>query len=143
MFERISILIPYKPDNGIRDINFNWIKTFYEMMIPEAEICVVVSTDEPFNRARAINLAAKQATRDIFLIVDGDIFCDPEVMKDAIRHLQDAPWVIPFRKIVGISEENSKHFVSAPTTWPVEVTDFDIIHTSPFTYVGGFNVIPR
>ncbi|MGP3560338.1 glycosyltransferase [Geobacillus sp. BK01] len=143
MFERVSILIPYKPDNGIRDVNFNWIKTFYETMVPEAEICVGVSTDEPFNRARAINLAAKQATRDIFVIVDGDIFCDPEVMKEAIRHLQDAPWVIPFRKIVRISEENSKHLVSAPPMWPVEVADFDIIHTSPFTYVGGFNVIPR
>ncbi|WJQ07971.1 hypothetical protein QT235_04925 [Geobacillus stearothermophilus] len=114
MFERISILIPYKPDNGIRDINFNWIKTFYEMMIPEVEICVGVSADEPFNRARAINLAAKQATRDIFVIVEGDIFCDPEVMRDA-------PWVIPFRKIVGISEENSKHLVSAPSPPPPDV----------------------
>ncbi|QNU27141.1 glycosyltransferase [Geobacillus sp. 46C-IIa] len=143
MFERVSILIPYKPDNGIRDRNFQWVKAFYETMFPEAEICVGISDEEPFNRAQAINLAAKQATRDIFIIVDGDIFCDPHVMKEAVEQAVNAPWVIPFRKIVRIGEESSRNLLNEPPTWPVEVADVDIIHTSEFTYLGGLNIISR
>lgn len=143
MFERVSILIPYKPDSGIRDRNFHWVKEFYEKMFPEAEICVGVSEEEPFNRAQAINRAAKQATRDLFVIIDGDIFCDPEVMKDAVEHAIKAPWVIPFRKIVRITEENSRMLLETSPTWPVEVTEFELIHTSEFTHLGGFNVISR
>ncbi|WP_082252863.1 glycosyltransferase [Bacillus sp. FJAT-27251] len=145
MFENVSILIPYKPDNGIRDINLNWIKNFYEKIFPNVEICVGFSNDELFNRSKAINLAAQQATREIFVIADGDIFCDPEVIKDSIKHIMEmnATWVIPFRNIIRISEENSRSLVNKEPTWPLEVTDFEIIHTPEVNYLGGLNIITR
>ncbi|MBM7653825.1 glycosyltransferase [Neobacillus cucumis] len=143
MFEDVSILIPYKPDNGIRDINLNWIKKYYKKFFPHAEICVGISTDELFNRSRAINLAAQQATRNIFVIADGDIFYEPNVIKDSINHLKAAPWVIPFKKIVRISEKNSRSLIKADPTWPLEVTDFEIHYPSEFSHVGGLNIITR
>jgi len=143
LFENVSILIPYKPDSGIRDININWIKCFYETLFPEVEICIGISTENLFNRAKAINLAAIQATRDIFVIADGDIFYDPEVIKDSISHLRQAPWVIPFRFIVRISKNNSREVVNSKPTWPLDITENEIIHTSKYTYLGGLNVITR
>jgi lipopolysaccharide biosynthesis glycosyltransferase len=143
LFENVSILIPYKPDNGIRDRNLNWIINFYKKIFPNVEICVGISTDELFNRSRAINLAAKQATRDIFVIADGDVFCEPEVIKDSIKHLETSPWIIPFRKIVRISEANSRKLVEAEPTWPLEISDYETIHTPEPNYLGGLNVITR
>jgi lipopolysaccharide biosynthesis glycosyltransferase len=143
MFENVSILIPYKPDNGIRDINLNWIKSYYRKLFPNAEICVGISTDELFNRSRAINLAAQQATRDIFVIADGDIFYEPEVIRDSIEYLKTAPWVIPFRKIIRLSEKNSRSLIAAVPTWPLEITDFEIHHASETSHVGGLNIITR
>ncbi|MCT8137614.1 glycosyltransferase [Anaerobacillus sp. CMMVII] len=147
MFKNISFLIPYKPDHGIRDINFNWIKTFYQNIYPEAEICVGISNDDLFNRSQAINNAAKQATRDIFVLVDADIFCDPNVIKESIEHIEigNAPWVIPYKYIKRISEENSRVLVKETPTWPLEITDFELVDTKDydFDWVGGINVISR
>ena len=37
MLNSVSILIPHKPDYGIRDDLFKWIKTFYKNVMPEVE----------------------------------------------------------------------------------------------------------
>ncbi|MCP1490237.1 galactosyltransferase-related protein [Peribacillus frigoritolerans] len=145
MLENLSILIPYQSDNGVRDINFKWIKEFYNTVIPEAEICIGFSTGKLFNRSQAINLSAKQATRDIFVIADGDIFYDPAIITDSIKHLKKETWIIPFRKIKRISKNNTKKLMKTDPTWPLkcEVTDFETIHTSKSNYLGGLNIITR
>ncbi|MBP1930897.1 glycosyltransferase family 2 protein [Ammoniphilus resinae] len=145
MFENVSFLFPYKPDRGIRDTNFKWIKKFYKKTYPKAEICVGINNEKLFNRSQAINLAAKQATREIFVIVDADIFCDPSVLKESIKLLKKAPWVIPYRYIIRIAEENSRKLLKTAPGWPLEITDFEKIDTTKYTFdwVGHINIIPR
>ena len=75
-----SLLIPYKPDGGWRDQLFKWSVNRYKKVFPEFEICVGQTDDTPFNRARAINLAASKATKDRFCIVDIDTFFDRSVL---------------------------------------------------------------
>ena len=67
--EEVSILIPFKSDGGgYRDKNCAWIKKRYEILMPNAEICIGSSNVEPFSRSASINNAAKSATRNIFII---------------------------------------------------------------------------
>lgn len=145
LFRNVSILIPYQADNGVRDKNLKWIKKFYKKNFPKIEICIGISTGEIFNRSQAINLAARQATRDIFVIADGDIFYDPAIIIDSITHLKNDTWIIPFQKIIRISKHNTKRLRKCKPFWPLEceVTDFETIHTSKSNYLGGINIISR
>ena len=47
MFDRISILIPYRPDFGPRTTAFEWIKKFYNTMLPEANVCIIETNSNP------------------------------------------------------------------------------------------------
>lgn len=85
--EKISVLVPFKPDGGYRDRNWSWIKKRYEILMPNAEICVGNSNIEPYCKAAAVNSAAKLATRDIFIIADADIVFDIKDIYSAIKML--------------------------------------------------------
>lgn len=57
--EKISVLIPYKSDNGPRDEIFKWVLQFYKTLLPEVELCIGQSDSELFSRSQAINNASK------------------------------------------------------------------------------------
>lgn len=40
VFEQVSILLPFKPDNGIRSTLLQWVIRFYNEVMPDVEICV-------------------------------------------------------------------------------------------------------
>ncbi|HET7579913.1 MAG TPA: galactosyltransferase-related protein [Bacillales bacterium] len=119
MLNQVSVLIPYKPDNGIRDDLFKWVKAFYEETMPEVEFCVGKALSEPFNRSRAINLAAKQATRDILVIADSDIIFDPEILTQAIPLLDQQAWIIPYSQWFDFTEPSTKKLLTSAPQWPL------------------------
>lgn len=121
MLNKVSVLIPYKPDNGPRDKLFNWVKTYYETMMPEAELCIGESISHPFNRSRAINIAAKQATRDIFVIADGDVICDPGSLLQAIEFLDQHSWVIPYDKWLDLTQSSTEKLIIHPPQLPLQL----------------------
>ena len=75
--EKVSIIIPFQTDHGPREGAFKWIKRYYAAVMPEAELCVG-TFDGEINKSKAVNLAAKKATRDIFVIADADVVYDPK-----------------------------------------------------------------
>lgn len=145
MFNKLSILIPYQPDNGPRDVNLKWIQKYYRLVMPGVEICIGKSTEKLFNRSHAVNSAAKKATRDIFVIADGDIFYDPAMLTDSLKCLKKASWIIPFLTIVKLSESNTKKLLQTTPSWPTkaEITDFQTIRPSKNSYLGHLNIISR
>ncbi|PMC38584.1 hypothetical protein CJ195_08995 [Bacillus sp. UMB0899] len=121
MLNRVSVLIPYKPDFGERDILFKWVNKFYQNVLPEVEVCIGESLSEPFNRSQAVNLAAKKATRDIFVIADGDVFYDPIILIKAIKLLDQHAWVIPYGKWLNVSKESTDLLLSKEPQWPFPI----------------------
>ncbi len=77
----ISLLIPYKPSDEWRTKVFNWGIERYKKIFPEFEVCIGQTNDTPFNRSRAINIAASKATKDKFCIVDIDTLFTRNVFK--------------------------------------------------------------
>lgn len=146
MFDQVSVLIPYQSDgNGPRDSAFEWVLGYYAHTMPEIELCIgelSVSSEEPFSRSKAINQAYRQATRDIIVIADSDIAYDPHLLKESITHVDNRQWVIPFSRILRLSEEVTELVLQHARDWPLTV-NIDLAVEQASAFVGGFNVLNR
>lgn len=141
MFKHVSVLIPFRPDHPSRIKTFHWVLQFYREMLPDAEICLGTCKTQLFSKSRAVNQAAQQATRDIFVIADADMFFDPQIIKQSIQLLDQAAWIIPYIQVLDISEDCTKKLLSTKPTWPVKMK-LNVKKRTPKT-VGGINIVPR
>jgi hypothetical protein len=76
---KISALIPYRPDHGRRDQIWSLVRRRYEQLMPQVELCLGSDDHELFCRAKAINAAARRATGDILMLVDIDLVFETEL----------------------------------------------------------------
>jgi len=109
---KMSLLMPYKATGCIRDDIFKFSVKRYEKVFPEFEICVGETTDTPFNRSKAINLAAQKATRDIFCIVDTDALFGRDFVKKAMSVYNG--WVTMTGRSWRLSKKVTKELVHTP-----------------------------
>ncbi|GIP26072.1 hypothetical protein J23TS9_12020 [Paenibacillus sp. J23TS9] len=138
----VSVLIPYQSDGGPRDEAFRYVKGFYEQQLPEIEICVGELSHEIFCRSKAINKAAAAASGRIFIIADGDIIYDPDLMKDALKQVADNRWIIPFSSITRMTYNNSQAILQRDAHWPLQIPLETMPDNARF-FVGGVNVLSR
>lgn len=69
------ILVPRRADGGPRDRAWAWARDRWTRYLPEAPVFEGHHDDGPFNRSKAINLAAAEAGEwDVALVIDSDIF---------------------------------------------------------------------
>lgn len=138
-------MIPYKPDYGARDELFNWVKSFYENVMPEVELCIGESQSEPFNRSQAINNAANQATREVFVIADGDVIYDPQILVQAVKLLNQHAWIVPFGKFLDLSKSSTEELLQSSPQWPLslEVEYEERLKNKNVKLVGGIIVVTR
>ena len=138
--KNVSILIPYRPDNGPRDKAFEWMKKYYQALMPEAELCIGSCRYRIFSRSQAINDAATKATRDVFVIVDSDIFCDPKIVEESIKLLDQHPWIIPFNTTHMLSEKSTNEIYSTEPKFPLQM---NLESTIKGACHGRMNIVPR
>lgn len=146
MFENISILVPYKSDNGIRDKNWAWIEKRYTSLMPNAEICMGESTTELFSRSDAINNAARKATRDIFIIADSDITFDIEQIQLGLSMLSKYKFVVPFSHIIRLDSSLTNKLISYPSNISLSSIDTNNCKKdtgTPYYLVGGIGIIEK
>ncbi|OXX84297.1 hypothetical protein AVM15_05240 [Paraclostridium benzoelyticum] len=98
-FSNLSIIIPFKPDNGDRERNWNWLKKRYEALMPDAELCIDERNETPYCKSAAINDAVRKSTRDILLMVDADIVLNIIDLKKAMNEVYDKGIVAPSRLV--------------------------------------------
>lgn len=142
--EKVSIIIPFQTDHGPRERAFKWIKRYYAAVMPEAELCVG-TFDGEISKSKAVNLAAKKATRDIFVIADADVVYNPKIIVKAIKLLDEAAWVVPFTKINNIEKKGVQKLLKTKPKWPMDVkmkecTQADWLYKG---FAGKLIVIPR
>ncbi|WP_338450561.1 galactosyltransferase-related protein [Niallia oryzisoli] len=147
MLEKVSIIIPFQTDNGPRAEAFKWIKQFYEHIMPEAELCLGIIDKSEINKSKAVNLAVKKATRDIFVIADADIVYDPKLIVKAVNMLElnKAPWVVPFNEIYEIEKTGTEKLLKTKPKWPIEVNPKECTKANWLYdgFAGKLIVIPR
>lgn len=152
MFENISILIPYTSDNELREKNWNWIKNRYELLMPDAEICIGESYKQPYSRSESINNAAKKATREIFLITDADIVFDINDLYRCLDMLKTYKWIIPYSKLIKFNRVFTREILSYDSSFyihSIELSEsnsnifFDSSTNSRYQVIGGICIIRR
>jgi hypothetical protein len=122
VLEKVSIIIPFQSDYGPRAKSFEWIKRYYARVMPEAEICLGLMDGSEINKSKAVNLAAKKATRDIFVIADADVVYDPNLIVDSIKLLKQGGFVVPFTEVYNVEMEGTEKLLKTKPNWPIEVT---------------------
>lgn len=79
------ILVPRRDDDGPRDALWAWCKAWWEREQSHMPIIEGYHTEGLFNRSAAINRAARLAGDwDVAVIIDADVLCDPERVKEAV-----------------------------------------------------------
>ncbi|MFK9094062.1 galactosyltransferase-related protein [Bacillus salipaludis] len=121
MLENVSIIIPFQTDHGPRAKAFEWIKSYYARVMPEAELCLGIINGEDINKSKAVNLAAKKATKDIFVIADADVIYSPNIIVEAIRLLDKSAWVVPFTEVYNIEWQGTERLLNTKPKWPIDV----------------------
>ncbi|OZB98372.1 galactosyltransferase-related protein [Paenibacillus sp. XY044] len=143
MHDDLSILIPYQPDGGPRDEALSFVLRFYRHILPAADICIgEIGTGEPFSRSRAINRAASRASGSIFIIADGDIIYDPQLVFDSVRLIEQGRWVIPFSRINRLTQQTSRKVIEGEAIWPL-AAELDTGEEHAAYFVGGLNMVGR
>lgn len=121
----ISIIIPFRsPSDGPsnpRVKNLEWLLSYWESHLPEAQIIIGHDPDEdlPFSKSAAVNNGAAKATGDILVIVDADCYidtlavirCADEIR--AARKKNQRLWFVPYRRFYRLNEDASKRLLAA------------------------------
>ena len=142
--KKVSILMPFRSDNGYRENIFRWVLKFYESFLPETEICIGESDSELFSRAQAINNAASKSTRDVFIIADADLFYEPAILNTSVKLLNEYNWVVPYYKINYLSLESTAKLLVTVPSWPLEVqVDSTQINLVDDGITGGICIVSR
>lgn len=94
---------------------------------------------------QAVNLAAKEATRDILLIVDADTVFDPNIILESIKLLRDAAWVIPFTEVYDLPIEITERVLRNKPGWPlnVKLEECQKVNWMYDGFAGKVNLIPK
>ena len=122
MLENVSIIIPFQSDNGQREKVFKWIKQFYASVMPKAEICLGLMNGEEINKSKAVNLAAKKATKDIFVIADADVVYDPNLILQAIKLIENGEaFVVPFTEVYNVEQKGTMSLLKKKPSWPLDI----------------------
>ncbi|SDE66129.1 N-terminal domain of galactosyltransferase [Paenibacillus sp. UNCCL117] len=143
MFTDISVLIPYMSDHGgPRDASFHWVCRYYKALFPGIELCVGELAGEAFSRSQAINKAARQATRDLLVLADSDLIYEPALLLKSAALTDKYGWVIPFNRILRLSQAETELLVGQEPQWPPPVQQASAIEDAR-RYVGGLTVLSR
>jgi cellulose synthase/poly-beta-1,6-N-acetylglucosamine synthase-like glycosyltransferase len=120
MLEKVSVLLPIGGNLGPREEAFNWVVKFYETLMPEVELCIGRLDETPFSKSKAVNLAAKKATRDIFVIADTDFIYDPKIIEESIPYLENYALIHPFSKRTNLTKESTEELLKTTPAWPIQ-----------------------
>jgi predicted glycosyltransferase involved in capsule biosynthesis len=140
----LSILIPFDKNSSLqRKKVFTWVYKYYRYFFPSAEVCIGdCPQTEPFSKSTAINNAAKEASKNNYVIVDADIICDPNLIKESIGLLKKHSWVIPYSKVRNLTKKSTEDLIRGGINSQIKINQYTY-HERNVLPVGGINILPK
>lgn len=138
-----SILVPYLPDGGHRDLSWGWIKNRWELLLPEYSIHIGESVGvNGFQRAASCNQAASQSNSDVYIFADCDTTTDSEWIREAVEQVgnEEIPWAL-YRHCHKLDKGSTARILNSDPGEPISSYTTEAI-TSGVSW-GGIMVIPR
>ena len=142
---KLSILIPFRDADGTRTPAKEWIVKRWAHFYPDAEIIEAPDDGvDPFNKSMAVNDAARQATGDVFAILDADTWVDPPHVERSLSLIEKGiPWVIPARRNLRLNRTISEKLLRLDPTGPLPPLRSQDADTAMGPVVGFLWIIPR
>lgn len=108
----MRFLVPRRADEGSRDTLWDHCHKHWSQGCPDIPITVGSSPDGPFNRAAAINDAAR-GSWDIGVVLDADVLADPAQVYTALERAMDTGRVtLPYDVFLGLTASMTKRVLA-------------------------------
>lgn len=120
----ISLLVPFRTDNGRREQTWNWLYRYWRHELPGAEIIIGTDNHPAFCKTAAVNNAAAKATGDVFVILDADCYLSGDVIEHCADEIRNATnrgkrlWFMPYRYFYRLTEIASREVICSDPTDP-------------------------
>ena len=120
----ISLLVPFRTDNGRREQTWNWLQRYWYHELPGAEIVIGTDTHPAFSKTSAVNDAASRATGDIFVILDADCYIPGDVILSCANTIRESRianqhlWYMPYRSFYRLTDAASQVVINSDPTLP-------------------------
>jgi hypothetical protein len=151
----LSLIIPFRDDDGSRTAVKDWIVARWAHFLPEAEI--IVQGDDggtPFSKTLAVNRAFARSGGEVIGMLDADVWVDAEHTREAVELIArgQARWVKPANKVFRLTKAATERLLARPpaTAFPQHGRDdvesvrkiWGLFHLFPreaFEAIGGYD----
>lgn len=124
---QVSILVPFRPDPNSphRTRLWDWLQRYWAYELPYAEVVTGDSRGEVFSKSAAINVAARKAHGNVFVILDSDVYLPGEVVRYCADEIDRALrrdhrlWYIPYRHLYRLTEAATEQVLASDPRYPV------------------------
>lgn len=120
----ISLLVPFRSDNGRRAETWQWLNEYWRHELPGAQIIIGTDDHPAFCKTAAINRAADKARGDIFVILDADCLVAGDVIEYCATEIRNARkrgnrlWFMPYRRFYRLTDTASREILSSDPANP-------------------------
>lgn len=127
--ERISLVVPFRPDVQWRADVWNWLHEYWRHELPEAEIIVSGDDNVPFCKTAAVNRGVARATGDVIVILDADCLTTAGVIRHCAKQIRTARargerlWFMPYRRFFRLNQETSEKLLTMDPALPIVLKD--------------------
>lgn len=146
----VPLLVPRRPDGGRRDLLWGFCRDWWERNTPDLKPVEGLHLEGPFNRAAAINTAAREAGDwDVAVVADGDVVCNPDQLRQAIdRARETGRMTLAYSRYIGLREPMTARILDgfdgswlpgAELKMASHVSSLVAVPRSLFDEVGGFD----
>jgi predicted glycosyltransferase involved in capsule biosynthesis len=125
----ISILVPFSTTDPQRQNTWEWLKDYYSVWLPGAEIVVGTSDAVPFCKTEAFNKAYWKCKGDVVVLMDADCYIDCDTLLNCAAEIRSERlagnklWYIPYRNFYRLTEAASNAVLESYTTHPLTYPD--------------------
>ena len=121
----ISLLIPFRDDDGTRTPAYNWLLKYWKAALPGAQVITGKNLDVPFSKTKAFNNARLHVTGDVIALIDADCYLDYNVLLSCAAQIRAARakkqrlWFVPYRQFYRLTELATSHVLASDPAHPL------------------------
>jgi len=142
---RVSVIVPFRTDNGIRGDIWNWIEARWRNVHADFELCIADSTAEEFNRSEARNNAFAESTGDIIVVADADSVPMPLTLLGCVEMVakDNDIWMIAHDRYLMLNEASTLGLMQESPSVRIVPPPSEALVRPPFVSYAGMLVMHR
>lgn len=135
----VSVVVPWRGDGGHRDAAWAWASARWQDRFPGWQLVTGSAGDGPWCKAAAIAAALPDASGDVLVLADADVWCEG-VLQTVTAVVEGAAWAIPHDKVHRLDEQATTALLHGGA-----ITERPTLAQPPYAGFagGGMTVLPR